>query len=79
FEIDLDEPLESGSKVRIIKVELTSGELTDGFEHQILTDTVEVFPIIPPRPAQFSSSIVAQDSNTIQGTTDNLDAEVTAT
>ncbi|MFS1021016.1 WxL domain-containing protein [Enterococcus casseliflavus] len=79
FEIDLDEPLEAGSKVRISKVELTSGELTDGFEHQILTDTVEVFPIIPPTPAQFSSSIIAKDSNTIQGTTDNLDAEVTVT
>ncbi|MGM7317101.1 WxL domain-containing protein [Enterococcus casseliflavus] len=79
FEIDLDEPLEAGSKVRISKVELTSGELTDGFEHQILTDTVEVFPIIPPTPAQFSSSIIAQDSTTIQGMTDNLDAEVTAT
>ncbi|MEC5340890.1 WxL domain-containing protein [Enterococcus casseliflavus] len=79
FEIDLDEPLEVGSKVRISKVELTSGELTDGFEHQILTETVEVFPIIPPTPAQFSSSIIAQDSTTIQGMTDNLDAEVTAT
>ncbi|WP_429975004.1 WxL domain-containing protein [Enterococcus sp. DIV0840c] len=79
FEIDLDEPLEAGSRVRIIKVELTSGELTDGFEHQILTDTVEVFPIIPPTPAQFSSSIIAQDSAAIQGVTDNLDAEVTAT
>ncbi|MBK0039223.1 WxL domain-containing protein [Enterococcus sp. S52] len=79
FEIDLDEPLEAGSKVRISKVELTSGELTDGFEHQILTDTVEVFPIIPPTPAQFSSAIIAQDSTLIQGMTDNLDAEVTAT
>ncbi|TPR56935.1 WxL domain-containing protein [Enterococcus sp. OL5] len=79
FEIDLDEPLEAGSKVRISKVELTSGELTDGFEHQILTETVEVFPIIPPTPAQFSSSTISQDSTTIQGITDNLDAEVTAT
>ncbi|MDO7873058.1 MAG: WxL domain-containing protein [Enterococcus casseliflavus] len=79
FEIDLDEPLEAGSKVRISKVELTSGELTDSFDHKILTDTVEVFPIIPPTPAQFSSSIIAQDSTTIQGMTDNLDAEVTAT
>ncbi len=79
FEIDLDEPLEAGSKVRISKVELTSGELTDGFEHQILTETVEVFPIIPPTPAQFSSSTISQDSTTIQGITDNPDAEVTAT
>ncbi len=79
FEIDLDEPLEAGSKVRISKVELTSGALTEGFEHQILTDTVEVFPIIPPTPAQFSSSIIAQNSKTIQGMTDNLEAEVTAT
>ncbi|WP_301389719.1 WxL domain-containing protein [Enterococcus entomosocium] len=79
FEINLDEPLEAGSKVRIIKVELSSGELSEGFEHQILTDTVKVFPIVPPTPAQFSSSIIAQDSTTIQGTTDTLDAEVTAT
>ncbi|MFW8599777.1 WxL domain-containing protein [Enterococcus innesii] len=79
FEIELDEPLEAGSKVRISKVELASGERTDGFEHQILTDTVEVFPIIPPTPAQFSSSIIAQNSATIQGKTDNVDAEVTAT
>lgn len=79
FEIDLDESLEAGSKVRISKVELTSGEITDGFEHQILTDTVEVFPIIPPTPAQFSSSIIAQDSTMIRGMTDNLDTEVTAT
>ncbi|WP_233619150.1 WxL domain-containing protein [Enterococcus sp. S53] len=77
FKIDLNEPLEAGSKIRISSVELTSGELTDGFEHQILTDTVEVFPIIPPTPAQFSSSIIAQDSTTIQGITDNLEAEVT--
>ncbi len=79
FEIDLDEPLEAGSKVRISNVELTSGELTVGFEHQILTETVEVFPIIPPTPAQFSSSLITQDSTTIQGITDNLEAEVTAT
>ncbi|MFS1021054.1 WxL domain-containing protein, partial [Enterococcus casseliflavus] len=79
FEIALDEPLAAGSKVRISKVELTNGELTDGFEHLILTETVEVFPIIPPTPAQFYSSIIAQDSTTIKGRTDNLDAEVTAT
>jgi len=79
FEIDLDEPLEAGAKVRISKVELTSGELTEGFEHKILTDTVEVFPIIPPKPAQFSSSVIAQDRSAIQGITDNVEAEVTAT
>lgn len=79
FEIDLIEPLEAGSKVRINKVELTSGELTDGFGHQILTETVEVFPIIPPTPAQFSSSIITQSNTTIQGITDNKEAEVTAT
>lgn len=79
FEIDLDEPLEAGSKVQIIKVELASSELTEGFEHQILTETVEVFPIIPPTPAQFSSAIIAQNSTMIQGVTDNQDVEVTAT
>jgi hypothetical protein len=79
FEIALDEPLEAGSKVRISKVELTSGELTDGFEHQILTETVEVFPIIPPTPPQFSSSIIGENAKIIQGTSENKEVEVTAT
>lgn len=79
FEIELDEPLEAGSKVRISKVELSSGELTDGFEHLILTDTVEVFPIVPPTLARFSSSVIAKDSTLIQGTSENPEVEVTAT
>ncbi|NMP59772.1 WxL domain-containing protein [Enterococcus mundtii] len=78
FEIDLDEPLEAGSKIRIIKVELTSGELTEGFDHQILTDTMEVFPIIPPTPAKFSSPIIGKGSRSIQGYSENKEAEVTA-
>ena len=79
FEITLPEPLEAGSKVRISHVELTSGELTEGFDHQILTDTVEVFPIVPPAPAKFSSSIIGENSKTIQGISENKEAEVTAT
>ncbi len=79
FEIDLDEPLEAGSIVRIKEVALTSGELTDGFSHQILTDPVEVFPIIPPTPAQFTSSILAPNTAVIEGVTDDQDAEVTVT
>ncbi|HCO72995.1 MAG TPA: hypothetical protein DIT57_13300 [Enterococcus sp.] len=79
FEVNLEERLQKGDKVKIKEVRLTSGELTQGYENIILTDTIEVFPIIPPPPATFSSSIIAQDSTTIQGMTDNLDAEVTAT
>ncbi|MCA6775580.1 WxL domain-containing protein, partial [Enterococcus mundtii] len=71
FEITLPEPLEAGSKVRISHVELTSGELTEDFDHQILTDTVEVFPIVPPAPAKFSSSIIGENSKTIQGISEN--------
>lgn len=78
FEIDLEEPLEAGAKIRIINVELTSGELTEGFDHQILTDTMEVFPIIPPTPAKFSSSIIGKGSRSIQGYSENKEAEVTA-
>ena len=79
FEIELDEYLQKGDKVRIKEAYLTSGELSQGYENIILTEAVEVFPIIPPTPAQFSSSNIAQDSPTIQGMTDNLDAKVTAT
>lgn len=79
FEIDLKEPLQVGAKIRISHVELTNGDLTDGFENQILTDTLEVFPIVPPIPAQFTSTVIAQNSKTIQGVTENTDVEVTAT
>ena len=79
FEITLDEPLEAGSKVQISNVELTSGELTEGFEHLILTDTVEVFPIVPPTPASFSSSYISSDSTMIQGYSENKDVEITVT
>lgn len=79
FEVQLDEPLEAGSKVRISKVELSSGELTPGFDHQILTETVEVFPIVPPKPATFASSIISRNSQKIEGVSDNPDVTVTAT
>lgn len=79
FEVQLDEPLEAGSKVRISKVELSSGELTTGFDHQILTETVEVFPIVPPKPATFASSIITRNSQKIEGFSENPDVSVTAT
>ncbi|RHK01773.1 hypothetical protein DW084_18295 [Enterococcus casseliflavus] len=79
FEVNLEEHLQKGDKVKIKEVRLTSGELTQGYENIILTDTIEVFPIIPPPPATFSSSIIVPISKSIQGITDNLDAEVTAT
>ncbi|MDK4450924.1 WxL domain-containing protein [Enterococcus casseliflavus] len=79
FEIDLQEPLEPGAKVRISRVRLMSEELTDGFEHLILTDTVKVFPIIPPSPAQFTSTKIAQNTTELKGVTDNNKSKVTAT
>lgn len=77
FEIELEEPLEAGTKVRISNVRLSSGELTEGFENKILTDTVEVFPIIPPSPAQFISSAIVENSKIIQGYSENKKSKVT--
>lgn len=79
FEIELQEPIEAGAKVRVSHVKLTSGELTTGFEHQILTETVQVFPIVPPVPAQFSSSIIDKNSTMIRGRSERKDVEVTLT
>lgn len=79
FEVELEEYLQKGDKVKIKDVRLTSGELTQGYENIILTDTVEVFPVIPPTPAKFSSSVVSNDSTTIQGFTENKEVTVTAT
>lgn len=79
FEVNLEEHLQKGDKVKIKEVHLTSGELTQGYENIILTDIIEVFPIVPPTPATFSSSIIAPNSKSIQGVTDNLNVEVTAT
>ncbi|MGM0294542.1 WxL domain-containing protein [Enterococcus sp. AZ062] len=79
FEVELEEYLQKGDKVKIKDVRLTSGELTQGYENIILTDTVEVFPIIPPTPAKFSSSVVSNDSTAIKGFTENKEVTVTAT
>jgi hypothetical protein len=79
FEVELEEYLQKGDKVKIKEAGLTSGELSQGFENIILTETVEVFPIVPPKPALFSSSIIAKDSTVIQGTSKNPEVEVTAT
>ncbi|ONN40999.1 WxL domain-containing protein [Enterococcus mundtii] len=79
FEVDLEEHLQKGDKVKIKEVRLTSGEVTQGYENIILTDTIEVFPIVPPKPAEFSSSVVSSDSTLIKGFTENKEVTVTAT
>ncbi|MBL1228253.1 hypothetical protein IW492_03265 [Enterococcus sp. BWB1-3] len=78
FDIELDEFLEAGDKVRIKEVKLVSGELTPGMENLILTDTVEVFPIVPPKPAEFSSKMIGKTAAGIQGHSENKEVEVTA-
>lgn len=79
FEILLEAPLEAGSIVRIVEVVLTSGELTEGAEHQILTPTVTVFPIIPPTPATFSSYFLPEATTEIHGYTEDRHVELSAT
>ncbi|WP_254908568.1 WxL domain-containing protein [Enterococcus sp. 4E1_DIV0656] len=79
FEVELKEHLQKGDKVKIKDVRLTSGELTQGYENIILTDTIEVFPIVPATPAKFSSSVVSNDSTVIKGFTENKEVTVTAT
>ncbi|WP_291291399.1 WxL domain-containing protein [Enterococcus sp.] len=79
FEIQLEEPLKAGEILRISEVKLSSGELTSGFENLILTDPVEVFPIVPPKPAEFSSATINQYQTSIQGHSENKDVKVTAT
>ncbi|WP_271491139.1 pectate lyase-like adhesive domain-containing protein, partial [Enterococcus sp. 5H] len=79
FEIELNDFLQAGDKVRIKEVSLTSGELTEGFENIISTDTVTVFPIIPPKPAEFSSELIKTTETALVGHSDNPDVEVTAT
>lgn len=79
FEVVLDDTLEKGDTVRIKEVSLTSGELSQGYENIILTDTLEVFPVLPPTPAEFSSTVIAEDSSSVQGYTQNKEVTVTAT
>ncbi|MCB5951479.1 hypothetical protein LI951_05325 [Enterococcus sp. BWT-B8] len=78
FDIELDEFLKAGDKVRIKEVKLVSDELTLGMENLILTDTVEVFPIVPPKPAEFSSKMIGKTAAGIQGHSENKEVEVTA-
>lgn len=79
FEINLKQYLQAGDTVRITRVELTSGALTEGYDHQILTDTVETFPIVPPIPAEFTSAFILIHSQTLEGVSENKDVAVLAT
>lgn len=79
FEISLAAPLEAGSTIRIVEVVLTSGELTEGAEHQILTSAVTVFPIIPPTPAVFSAYFLPEATTEIHGYTEDRQVELSAT
>lgn len=79
FEIPLEAPLEAGTIVRVIAVELTSGELTEGAQHQIRTEPVQVFPILPPTPAAFASYVLLEETNEIHGHTEDTEVELSAT
>jgi len=79
FEIPLVAPLEAGTIVRVIAVELTSGELTEGAQHQIRTEPVQVFPILPPTPAAFASYVLLEETNEIHGHTEDTEVELSAT
>lgn len=79
FEISLAAPLEAGTTVRIVAVELTSGELTEGALNLILVGPVEVFPIIPPTPAVVSSLTLLEESTELHGYTEDREVQISAT
>lgn len=78
FEIPLEAPLEAGTIVRVVAVELTSGELTEGAQHQIRTESVQVFPILPPTPAAFASYVLLEETTEIHGHTEDKEVELSA-
>ncbi len=79
FEISLAAPLEAGTTVRIVAVELSSGELTEGALNLILVGPVEVFPIIPPTPAVVSSLTLLEESTELHGYTEDREVQISAT
>ncbi|MBO0441796.1 WxL domain-containing protein [Candidatus Enterococcus ikei] len=79
FEIDTGKYFEVGDKVTITKVNLTSGELTPGFDNQILTKTVEPFQIIPPKPVTVESNAINNQATSIKGHVEDRTVEITAT
>jgi hypothetical protein len=78
FEIPLEAPLEAGTIVRVVAVELTSGELTEGAQHQIRTESVQVFPVLPPTPAAFASYVLLEETTEIHGHTEDKEVELSA-
>jgi hypothetical protein len=78
FEIPLESPLEAGTIVRVVAVELTSGELTEGAQHQIRTESVQVFPVLPPTPAAFASYVLLEETTEIHGHTEDKEVELSA-
>ncbi len=80
FTVELDDFLEREDQVRVVAAH--RGISNNGFPSRpddIRVAPVDVFPIIPPNAAQFSSEKIGIDSNKLIGYTDEQDAEVTVT
>ncbi|MDA9472811.1 pectate lyase-like adhesive domain-containing protein [Enterococcus sp. 5H] len=80
FQIQLDEFLSEGDKVQVLSA--IRGEGSRGIEsstEDIQVGEVVTFPIIPPTPAHFDSEIVMSTDTSIQGHSESLDVEITAT
>lgn len=79
FKVAIDDFLEAGDKVRVIGAARGNTRPRPSSPENIQTGTVDVFPIVPPTPARFSSNIIGSNARVIQGYTENPDVEVTIT
>nr|WP_248299612.1 WxL domain-containing protein [Enterococcus mundtii] len=77
FEIELDDYLVEGDKVRIVELEQTNSN-SDDFENINLTKTLTTVPVMPPKPASFSGSIIPNHIREIVGYSENPQVTIEA-
>lgn len=80
FEVKLPNLLNEGDRISILSAFRGVGEVGGpSLPDDIKIDSVVVFPIIPPKPAEFPLNTIGNTATHVQGYAENKEAEITAT
>ncbi|AUB51694.1 WxL domain-containing protein [Enterococcus mundtii] len=80
FEVKLPELLNEGDRISVLSAFRGVGEVgVPSLPDDIKIDSVVVFPIIPPKPAEFPVNIIEKTATHVQGYVENKEVEITAT
>ncbi|MES5415802.1 WxL domain-containing protein, partial [Enterococcus mundtii] len=80
FEVKLPELLNEGDRISVLSAFRGVGEVgVPSLPDDIKIDSVVVFPIIPPKPAEFPLNTIGKTATHVQGYVENKEVEITAT